>query len=202
MLKVDPSSIKERLDDLAIERYQWESIWQDVVDYMLPNRSPVIGTITPGEDRSVEIYDSTAYNALLRLAANLNDMLTNQSSQWFMLGVDDEELAEDPTVQEWLMATTKAVRKYLDSSNFYDQVHELYMDLGSFGTGILYIEDSDDEGKYLNFKSCHIREIYIDEAVQRVNDFADWGRVFDMREKVKTGEISRSQWRELVKRQR
>ena len=163
MLKVDPTEIKHRLDQLSVERYQWEALWQDVVDYMLPNRSPVIGTITPGEDRSVEIYDSTAYMALLRLAANLNDMLTNQSSQWFQLGVDNEEMAEDIIVMDWLDDTTKAVRKYLDNSNFYDQVHELYMDLGSFGTGILYIEESDDEGKYLNFKSCHIREIFIDE---------------------------------------
>jgi hypothetical protein len=163
MLKVDPTEIKTRLDQLAIERYQWEALWQDVVDYMLPNRSPVIGTITPGEDRSVEMYDSTAYMSLLRLAANLNDMLTNQSSQWFQLGIDNEELAEDVLIMEWLDDTTKAVRKYLDNSNFYDQVHELYMDIGSFGTGILYIEDSDDEGKYLNFKACHIREIFIDE---------------------------------------
>jgi len=163
MLKVDPDAIKERKDQLAQDRTHWESLWQDTIDYMLPNRSPVIGTIIPGEDRSVVMYDSTAYTSLLRLAANLNDMLTNQSSQWFMLDIDDDDLAFDPIVQEWLMDTTKKVRKYLDSSNFYDQIHELYMDLGSFGTGIVYIEDSDDEGIYINFKACHIGEIYIDE---------------------------------------
>ncbi|RLC82955.1 MAG: hypothetical protein DRJ03_18220 [Chloroflexi bacterium] len=163
MLKVDPVSIKERLDQLATERYQWESIWQDVIDYMLPNRSPVRGTITPGEDRSVLMYDSTAYKSLLRLSANLNDMLTNQSSQWFQLGIDDKTLSNDPSVQSWLMETTEQIRKYLDGSNFYDQIHELYMDLGSFGTAIMYVEDSNDSGKYLNFKTCHIREIYLDE---------------------------------------
>ena len=163
-MKVDPDEILHRLDELDAERYQWTDLWQDVVDYMLPNRSPVIGTITPGEDRSVEMYDSTAYKSLLRLAANLNDMLTNQSSQWFQLGVDDPDMQDDPIVQEWLMQTTEAIRNELDNSNFYDQVHELYLDLGSFGTGIMYIEPSDDdEDSMLNFKTCHIREIYVAE---------------------------------------
>lgn len=46
------------------------------------------------------------------------------------------------------------------------------------------------------------KEIYIDEAAQRIADFADWGRVFDMREKVKTGEISHSDFKEAMTRQR
>lgn len=162
-MKVDPDEIIKRLEDLDSERYQWVDLWQDVVDYMLPNRSPVIGTITPGEDRSVEMYDSTAYKSLLRLAANLNDMLTNQSSQWFQLGIDDPDLEDDPLVQEWLMETTDVIRNELDRSNFYDQIHELYLDLGSFGTGIMYIEPSDSDDSNLNFKTCHIREVYVAE---------------------------------------
>ena len=162
-MKVDPDVIIDRLADLEQERYQWEDIWQDVIDYMLPNRSPVQGTITPGEDRSVEMYDSTAYKSNLNLAANLNDMLTNQSSMWFRLGIDSKELEDNTTVQEWLADMTDEVRKHLDNSNFYDQIHELYLDLGSFGTGILYIEDSDDEDQYINFRACHIREIFIAE---------------------------------------
>lgn len=163
-MKVNPDEILKRLDELSTERYQWEDLWQDVVDYMLPNRSPVIGMITPGEDRSIEMYDSTAYKALLRLAASLNDMLTNQSSQWFQLGIDDKDLEQDPMIQEWLRDTTEAIRNELDNSNFYDQVHELYLDLGSFGTGVMYIEPSDDdEDSHLVFKTCHIREIYVAE---------------------------------------
>lgn len=163
MIKAEPVSIKERLDQLAAERTQWESLWQDTIDLMLPNRSPIIGEVYPGEDRSVKIFDSTANKSLLRLAANLNDMLTNQSSHWFQLNIEDQALASEQNVQKWLMEVTRKVRKYLDDSNFYDQIHELYMDLGSIGTGILFIEDSDDEGKYLNFKACHIKEIFIDE---------------------------------------
>jgi len=162
-MKMNPDVIIDRLHDLEEDRYNWETMWDDVVDYMLPNRSPFRGTITPGEDRSVTIYDSSAYKNNIVLAANLNDMLTNQSSMWFMLGVDDPDLDESPVVQDWLQDMTNEVRKHLDNSNFYDQIHELYLDLGSLGTGVLYIEDSDDEDEYVNFKACHLREIYISE---------------------------------------
>jgi hypothetical protein len=133
---------------------------------MLPNRAPVIGDIIAGEDRSIDIYDNTPTKSLLRLAASLNSMLTNQSLDWFGLQVDDLDMAEDDEVNVWLDKTTRTIRKELDNSNFYTQVHELYMDIGSIGTSCMYIEGTQEETVKLNFSARHIREIFIAENYQ------------------------------------
>jgi hypothetical protein len=165
-MRNDIDEILSRLETLRQERTIWENTWQDIIDYMLPNRAPVIGDIVPGEDRSVEIYDNTPTKSLLRLAASLNSMLTNQSTDWFGLETTDQTLNDDEEVKAWLIDTAEKVKMELDNSNFYVQVHELYMDIGSIGTACMYIEENDGEDQRLNFSSRHIREIFIAESHQ------------------------------------
>jgi hypothetical protein len=149
----------------------WEDLWQDVIDYMLPNRRGIYeGNSVQGEDRSVEIYDSTATLSNIRLAAGLNSTLTNPNMMWFGLETNDIEINKQPLVKEFLQNRTRKIKKAYDCSNFYTEVHEMYLDIGSLGTGVLYVESSGEPGKYLNFKSCHIREIFIDEDPNGVVD--------------------------------
>jgi len=157
-------------DELSGDRATWETLWQDIIDFILPNRQPVLYDEYPGEDRSIEKYDSTANHALFDLAASINSLLTNQSSDWLTLELEDDELNEIEEVKDWIGKTVKVIRQSLDNSNFYSEVHEFYMDLGSFGTGTLYIEPSTDPEKDLNFSARHIREIFVAENAEGMID--------------------------------
>ena len=158
-----PDECINRQEQLETERATWEQTWQDIIDYCIYNRYPVIGHREPGEIEHDFIYDSTAYKSLMRLAAALNSMLTNQSSEWFQLTTDDQEANEIPEVAEWLDKVSQEIREAFENSNFYTEVHEMYIDMASIGTGILYIEDSPTPEKDLNFSTRHIREIYMAE---------------------------------------
>lgn len=166
MIRIEADELINYMEELGAERSVWENTWQDILDYTMPNRAPVIGDDTPGVDRSINIYDSTASHSTIRLAAALNSMLTNPQSQWFVLETTNNELNEEREVKEWLDDLTKTVRKQLDLSNFYSEIHELYLDLVSLGTGTLYMEQADNPDEHLNFSARHIREIYIAENHQ------------------------------------
>jgi hypothetical protein len=155
---------------LQSDRTTWEALWEDVIDYMLPNRRSIYDDVIRGEDRSVEIYDSTATMSNIRLAAGLNSTLTNQNMLWFGLETNNQNLNKDAGVRQFLQKRTYDIKRAYDVSNFYTEVHEMYIDIGSLGTGVLYVEPSTAPDKQLNFKSIHIREIYIDENPNGVVD--------------------------------
>ena len=153
----------DRFKKLDSNRSTWIDTWDDIIFHCLPNRQPVNFDDTPGRDRSAERYDSTAAKSALDTTASINSMLTNQSSNWFDLKVDDDELMENREVKEWIEKSVAVVRKALDKSNFYTEAHTFYLDIVTLGTGTLYIEKSTNPDKDLNFSARHIREIFIAE---------------------------------------
>ena len=168
----------QRLEELKGDRYNWETNWQDIIDYTMPNRTSVTGEDSPGEERTELIYDSTAVNALIRLGANLNSMLTNQATDWFYLSMADDNLNKLPDVRQWLSAVERTIRIQLEMSNFYTEVHEMYLDLASIGTGVMYVEERHEAGKHINFSTRHIKEVYI--AENAYGEVDTLFRLFDM----------------------
>ena len=54
------------------------------------------------------------------------------------------------------------------NSNFGSMIHELYLDLGAYGTSVLYLEDR--PGKPINFRTYHLAECYVAENAEGVVD--------------------------------
>jgi len=73
----------------------------------------------------------------------------------------DENLAMDEESREWLESCTQTMYIALDRSNFQQEIHELYVDLVTFGTACMMIEE--DDQKFIRFSTRHIKEIYISE---------------------------------------
>ena len=152
--------LHNRYKKLVNLRTNWESHWQEIADYVLPRRADVVKQRSRGDKRTEQIYDGTALHALNLLSSSLHGMLTNAASPWFSLRFKQEELATDENM-EWLESANQALYVAFDRSNFQQEVHELYLDLCSFGTACMYIEgDADD---LLRFTTRHIKEIYIQE---------------------------------------
>jgi len=159
--------IKKRCSTLESERQTWEDHWQDILDYVMPRKADVTFVRSKGEKRTEVLFDSTAITANNLLAASLHGTLTSPSLPWFTLKLRDEELMADRDVQLWLEDSGRRMYDTFNETNFNTEVHELYLDLTSIGTGALFVEEANDgfEKGAIHFNTLHIAEYFISENV-------------------------------------
>jgi hypothetical protein len=157
--------IKKRLNQMENARGTWEDHWQEILDYVMPRKADVTTHRTKGEKRSEILFDSTAITASNLLAASLQGTLTSPSLQWFSIKVRSEQLMEDRDVQLWLEDSAKRMYAIFNDTNFNTEVHEMYLDLVTIGTGALFIEEGSGgyEKNQIHFNTMHIAEYYIQE---------------------------------------
>ena len=159
--------IKKRCSNLESIRSTWEDHWQEILDYVMPRKADVTFVRSKGEKRTEVLYDSTAITANNLLAASLQGTLTSASLPWFHLKLRDTELNQNRDVQLWLEDSAKRMYEIFNESNFNTEVHELYLDLVSIGTGAIFVEEGnkgfDKEG--IHFNCLHIAEYYIQENI-------------------------------------
>ena len=156
------AEIIQRVAKLDAERQNYSSFWQDCAKYCIPRKAYITRDYTPGRKYDYDVYDTTAMQANMVLAAGLHSYLTNPNSKWFSLRLQDEEAMGDMAVKEWLQDTEDRMYNALNSSNFNQQIHELYLDLGVFGIACMYEEEDAVEG--IRFYSRDIAEIYLCES--------------------------------------
>lgn len=159
--------IKKRCSTLESERQTWEDHWQDILDYVMPRKADVTFVRSKGEKRTEVLFDSTAITANNLLAASLHGTLTSPSLPWFSLKLRDEVLMENRDVQLWLEDSARRMYDTFNETNFNTEVHELYLDLTSIGTGALFVEEATDgfEKGAIHFNTLHIAEYFISENV-------------------------------------
>ena len=139
--------ILEEYEDMKQTRSNWERMWQEIAEYMIPQRADFTVKQSSGEQRREKIYEGTAVRALERSAAGLHNTLTSSAVPWFHLKVQ-RALQEDRDVQLWIEEAERRLYDVFASpdSNFHPALHEFYLDLVGFGTGILYVVDEPGMG--------------------------------------------------------
>jgi len=167
-MKFTAEELVKRLDNLTSERQNYSTFWQDVAKYVVPRKAYITRTKVPGAKFDYDMYDSTAMMANITLAAGLHSYLTNPNSKWFSLRIQDEELNEDDEVKKWLNDTETRIYNILNASNFNQQIHEMYLDLGAFGVAAMYEEE--DPTDVVRFYTRNIAEMFLVENEKGVVD--------------------------------
>ncbi len=134
-------SLQQRFAALLETRQSYEPAWQDLADHFLPTRYRNVGR-NPDMWRKMpllndKLVDATGILAMRTLAAGLQGGMTSPARPWFQLSLEDSELARHAPVKEWLADVTKRMAKIFNGSNFYNAVHTLYGELGTFGTAFM-----------------------------------------------------------------
>jgi len=163
--------LKSKLKSLKARRAPWEDNWQNVSNYVNPNRGDFSATISKGGSRTRLIYDGTAPWALDQFASGLSGFLTSATERWFDLKTADPELMTNPAVRSWLEESTNIMYDSVFNSadtDFTSQNHELYLDLGSFGTAVMLIEDP--PGAPQKFRTFHLNNCYLAENARGMVD--------------------------------
>jgi hypothetical protein len=184
------TALLKRYKTLQTNRQHWESHWQEVADYIVPRKADITKKRTAGDKRTELIFDGTAVHAAELMAASLHGMLTNAATPWFSLRYQDDEINSDDEAKEWLEGASDVMYQYLARSNFQEQIHELYSDLVTFGTAVIFV-DGDDDG--VRFSTRHIAECYVSEDAK--------GRVDTVYRKYKTtARAAQAQFTNLTRR--
>jgi len=157
--------VKKRLGAMESNRGTWEDHWQEILDYVMPRKADVTLVRAKGEKRTEVLFDSTAITANTLLAASLQGTLTSPSLPWFSIKLRDKQSNEDHQTQLWLEDTARRMYDAFNDANFNTEVHEMYLDLTSIGTGCLFVEEHKDgfTDNGIHFKTLHINEFYIQE---------------------------------------
>lgn len=170
-------ALVKRYESLVSQRAPWESHWQELRDLVNPDASDFNRSSSPGSRKTDKILDGTAPWALEQLASGLHTFLTSPSDRWFNLCVKDYDYLKDYQALDWLEKVSDIIyEQYSDPrSNSNNSLHEVYQDLGSFGTSVEY-QDFNQGQQHVHFRAypladCRILENsdgYIDTVYRDV----------------------------------
>lgn len=149
-------------------RANWTSYWQEIAKYVQPMKNNPYGYRAKGEKRGDELLDATGIHSNELLASALHSMLTNPSVPWFGITTGDEGLDNNDDARMWLSDSTRVMHNVLNNSNFQTEIHELYLDQGSYGTGSIFAEEDDVD--VVRFQSRSMFELYALENSKGVID--------------------------------
>jgi len=144
----DPAAeaIIARYDRLKGDRGTWDTLWQDIADYIQPRKSQITAQKTPDVVGYTDsLYNLTAVRANQILASGQMDYLF--SGRWFSYdapeeltgGGEGDQLADE--AQAYFQRCTEIAMKELARSNWPLKVHEMLLDRGGFGTAPLLLEE-------------------------------------------------------------
>lgn len=155
-------AILAREEHERADRLDLEALWQRIALYNIPRRATFTDEVSRGVQRNRFVLDSTAPRSLELFASFLHTLLNNPATQWFKISVeDDAELNKNQEVRKWMEKVQRIMLRTMSSqsANLYPQLYQIYIDLGAFGTAILYVE-TDDAGR-LQLRAYHLADCLI-----------------------------------------
>jgi len=164
-----PQAVK-RYESLETGRAQWMGFWQSLGNYIQIRKSEInTKTYGPNPDNANFLFDSTATRANMTMAQGQMSLVSPSDEVWFEYQ-PPFEIEDDEEAVGYYRSMSNVVRELLANSNFYSQIHEMYLQRSGFGTSALL--SSIDSGK-LFFKSYDIGTYCICEDNRgRVDTFA------------------------------
>jgi hypothetical protein len=157
----------KRHESLLSKRSAWDSYWYELAEMAMPRKAEFLSARSlmgmrsgPSEQRQTTLFDGTMVSANIVLANGCMSYLTPADSRWFSFD-SPAALKGVDTVEQYYRRCSEIANLELARSNFYTEVHELYMDRGCFGTGVLHCEMG--KRSFLNFRKFDVGTFSIAE---------------------------------------
>jgi hypothetical protein len=158
------AGILKRHDAAAGNRGIWEAHWEEIAQRIWPSYAGTFtGSRSEGEKRTELMVDATAALALPKFAAAMESMLTPRNSTWHRLVPIDKTLQRNRVARMWYDEVNDLLfrYRYAPRANYASQQHEVYMGLGAFGTGAMYVDKLDWYGERgLRYQAVHLGEMH------------------------------------------
>lgn len=138
------------------KRSGWDSHWQALANYVQPRKAYISEQrveSSPSGEKESQLFDSTAVQANMTLASGHMSWMTPAEVLWFAFEAP-QRFTNDDEVRGWFHQCTAIAAIELARSNFYNEVHEAYLDRGCFGTASFYIGESKRGGVMFRNEEC------------------------------------------------
>ena len=153
--------VLHRHETLKSKRAAWDAFWQDAATFCMPRKAEIMSSTTsPNTSRDTILFDSTMVYANMVLSNGCMSYLTPADSRWFSFD-PPPHLKGDDEAEQYTRRCSEVASLELANSNFYTEIHELYLDRGCFGTAVLYCEEG--RRSPLNFRKFDVGSFSISE---------------------------------------
>ena len=128
----------KRLESLRSERSTFIPLWRELSDYHLAHRGRFLTSDrNKGYKRNTKQINNTSRMSARTLASGMMAGITSPARPWFRLGTGDSRLDDAQAVKVWLHEVQQIMYKVFSHSNTYNSLHQLYAELGVFGTAAM-----------------------------------------------------------------
>ncbi len=162
----------QRLSTLRTARSNWDTQWEEAAARLLPahvdsftsrgmNSAAAGGE---GQKKTEQQFDSTAAFAASRFSSVMESLVTPQGSLWHLLRLLDKTLKRNRAVRLFFDELNETLfnYRYRPLANFVGNSQQVYLGLGCYGNGVLYVDKPEDT-KGLRYRNIHVAETYFAE---------------------------------------
>ncbi len=155
-----------RYSGMETAAMNWMTLWDQCARYISPRKGNILTKNTPGQDQTLNIYDFTAEQALGVAAAGTLTNICPAGEKWFRMQPKNKKASQ--ATKQRFDKVSEIVLDQLLSSNFYEGIHEDFLDAFCFATSNLL----EEEGKKntLNFVNIPVGTFYIEENAEGMVD--------------------------------
>lgn len=159
-----------RFGTLKADRSNWNVQWEEAASFILPaHRDTFLGAAgqnlgSGGEKKTEKQFDATAAFAAQRFASVIESLATPQGSVWQRLVPVDKMLKRNRAVRLFFDELSELLYnyRYRPVGNFVGNSQQVYLGLGTYGNGVLYVDRPDNE-RGLRYRNIHLGEAYFAE---------------------------------------
>ena len=115
---------------------------QELADYFYPRsvRFLTKNVNKTNKRRNSKILDSTPITALRNFSSGMMSGATSPAHRWFKFKIRNYNMDNDFEVKSWCAVVANIFRDVFNASNFYNNLPQIYKQLGVFGFGTLGFE--------------------------------------------------------------
>lgn len=143
MINFVRSEWDKRRQEILQARRDWEPIWRELSEYILPQHGKALYPNTHNKPWRNDSLIATMAPAVAQraLGAGMSAGMTSKSRPWYKLTLADKDLADFRSVREWLDIVQERSQAVFAGSNWYEIMSQVYGTMPTFGTGAFVIEE-------------------------------------------------------------
>ena len=131
-------SYNKRLEALRSERSSFIPLYRELSDYHLAHRGRFLTSDrNKGYKRNTKQINNTSRMSSRTLASGMMSGITSPARPWFRLSSGESDLDDVKAVKMWLHKVQQLMYKVFAQSNTYNSLHQLYSEIGVFGTAAM-----------------------------------------------------------------
>ena len=158
----------QRLGSLRTGRSNFDNQWEEAASLVIPSHRDSFTSRgmdnaygAQGQKKTELQYDSTAAIACQRFSSVIESLATPQGSVWHRMAPADKLLKRNRAVRMFFDDLNEILfsYRYRPVANFVGNSQQVYLGLGAYGNGTLFVDKPDDT-KGLRYRNLHLGETY------------------------------------------